>query len=192
MIEQIKGIVVEKAEKSLTILLGGIGLKIWTTNQVLSHAQIGENIQLVTELVLRETEINLYGFENEHGRNMFRVLLKISGIGPKAAMAIISTLAVQEIYRAIQTKDFNQFTQVPGIGKKTAQKIILFLQDSPEIDRDFQIDPTVMSINADLLEALVGLGYSVVEAQSCIQSLPEDTPIDLETRLRIALQYFSG
>ena len=191
MIEIIKGIVFEIDEKSLTILLGGMGIKIWTTNFILSKTKVGENIQLVTDLVLRETEINLYGFEDARERNMFRALLKVSGIGPKAAMAIISTLTLPEINHAIQTKNYDRFSQVPGIGKKTAQKLILFLQDSPEFDKNFQMDPSIASVNSDLLEALVGLGYSVVEAQSCIQSLPEDIPDDLESKLRVALQHFS-
>ena len=191
MIEQIKGIVSAKGERSITILVGGVGLRVWTTNEIISKTQQGEAIQLITELVLRETEINLYGFEEERERNMFRTLLKVNGVGPKAAMAVLSTLTLFDIYSAIKTNNFNVFTTVPGIGKKTAQKIILYLQDSVDIGDDFQIDPTIASVNSDLLNALVGLGYSVVEAQTCIQSLPEDTPQDLETRLRTALQYFS-
>ena len=191
MIEQIKGIVSAKGEKSVTIFVGGVGLRVWTTNEIISNAQHGETIQLITELILRETEINLYGFDDEQARKMFRNLLKVNGVGPKAAMAVLSTLSLREIYSAIKSKNFNALTTVAGIGKKTAQKIILYLQDSIEIDNDFQIDPTIATVNADLLDALVGLGYSVVEAQSCIQSLPEDTPQDLEIRLRIALQYFS-
>ena len=178
-------------EKSVTILVGGVGLRVWTTNEIISNAQHGETIQLITELILRETEINLFGFDDERARNMFRSLLKVNGVGPKAAMAVLSTLSLREIYSAIKSKNYNALTTVAGIGKKTAQKIILYLQDSIEIDNDFQIDPTIATVNADLLDALVGLGYSVVEAQSCIQSLPEDTPQDLEIRLRIALQYFS-
>ena len=191
MIEQIKGIVSAKGEKSVTVLVGGVGLRVWTTNEIISNAQHGETIQLITELILRETEINLFGFDEERARNMFRNLLKVNGVGPKAAMAVLSTLSLREIYSAIKSKNYNVLTTVAGIGKKTAQKIILYLQDSIEIDNDFQIDPTIATVNADLLDALVGLGYSVVEAQSCIQSLPEDTPQDLEIRLRIALQYFS-
>jgi len=158
---------------------------------MVSNTKIGNVVHLHTDLVLRETEINLHGFENIEERDMFRALLKVSGIGPKAAMAIVSTLPLPEIYQAIQSKDFNRFTQVPGIGKKTAQKLILFLQDSTIIEQGIHIDPQVATVNSDLLEALVGLGYSVVEAQSCIQSLPVDAPEDLENRLRIALQYFS-
>ena len=191
MIELVKGVIFGIDEKSLIILLGGVGIKIWTTNSVLSKTKVGENIQLFTDLVLRETEINLYGFEDNRERNMFRELLKVSGIGPKASMAIVSTLTLAEIYNAIQTKNYDRFSQVPGIGKKTAQKIILYLQDSSEIDKTIQIDTSIASVNSELMEALVGLGYSIVEAQSCIQSLPKETPDDLESRLRIALQYFS-
>ena len=191
MIEKVKGIVAETGDKFLIVMLGGIGIKVWATDRMVSNTKIGNVVHLHTDLVLRETEINLHGFENIEERDMFRALLKVSGIGPKAAMAIVSTLPLPEIYQAIQSKDFNRFTQVPGIGKKTAQKLILFLQDSTIIEQGIHIDPQVATVNSDLLEALVGLGYSVVEAQSCIQSLPVDAPEDLENRLRIALQYFS-
>jgi len=191
MIEKVKGIVAEIGDKFLIVMLGGIGIKVWATDRMVSNTKIGNVVHLHTDLVLRETEINLHGFENIEERDMFRALLKVSGIGPKAAMAIVSTLPLPEIYQAIQSKDFNRFTQVPGIGKKTAQKLILFLQDSTIIEQGIHIDPQVATVNSDLLEALVGLGYSVVEAQSCIQSLPVDAPEDLENRLRIALQYFS-
>jgi len=191
MVEKVKGIVAETGDKFLIVMLGGIGIKVWATDRMVSNTKIGNVVHLHTDLVLRETEINLHGFENIEERDMFRALLKVSGIGPKAAMAIVSTLPLPEIYQAIQSKDFNRFTQVPGIGKKTAQKLILFLQDSTIIEQGIHIDPQVATVNSDLLEALVGLGYSVVEAQSCIQSLPVDAPEDLENRLRIALQYFS-
>lgn len=191
MIEIIKGTVVERDDKSVTVLIGGMGIRVWTTNKVVSKTQVGENIQLFTDLNLRETEISLYGFDNAQERNMYRALLKVNGIGPKAAMAIISALTLSEINNAIQTNNSDRFARVPGIGKKTAQKLILFLQDSLDFENVIQLDPTTASINSDLMEALVGLGYSVIEAQSCIQSLPADTPDDLESKLRIALQHFS-
>jgi Holliday junction DNA helicase RuvA len=122
---------------------------------------------------------------------MFRTLNKVNGVGPKAAISILSTMPIATIYNAIRSKDFHYFTQVPGIGNKTAQKLILYLQDSLQLPDVMQLDPDTASVNADLLDALVGLGYSVVEAQSCIQHIPENTPDDLESRLRIALQYFS-
>jgi Holliday junction DNA helicase RuvA len=191
MIEIIKGTVVERDDKSVTVLIGGMGIRVWTTNKVVSKTQVGENIQLFTDLNLRETEISLYGFDNAQERNMYRALLKVNGVGPKAAMAIISALTLSEINNAIQTNNSDRFARVPGIGKKTAQKLILFLQDSLDFENVIQLDPTTASINSDLMEALVGLGYSVIEAQSCIQSLPADTPDDLESKLRIALQHFS-
>ncbi len=191
MIEEIKGLVAGKDEKSIIVMLGGVGLRIWTTLSVISKASIGEHIRLATDLVLRETEVNLYGFEDGRERDMFRTLQKVNGIGPKAALAILSTLPLREIYRAIQSKDYKFFTSVPGIGNKTAQKLILYLQDSIELPADIGLDLSVASVNSELLEALTGLGYSVIEAQTAIQTIPPDAPEDLESRLRIALQYFS-
>jgi Holliday junction DNA helicase RuvA len=191
MIDEIKGLISKIDEKSLTVLVGGIGLKIWTTTNVVNQSRVGEQIHLATDLVLRETEISLYGFLTASDRDMFRTLIKVNGVGPKAAISILSTMPIATIYNAIRSKDFHYFTQVPGIGSKTAQKLILYLQDSLQLPDVMQLDPDTASVNADLLEALVGLGYSVVEAQSCIQHIPENTPDDLESRLRIALQYFS-
>lgn len=190
MIEIIKGTVASKGEKSLTLMVGGIGLRIWTTNRILANIKVGDLTRLETDLILRETEISLYGFEEDRERDMFRTLLKVNGIGPKAGLAILSTLPIKEIYRAIQAKDYKYFTSVPGIGTKTAQKLILYLQDSIDFGEEDGMDPTVATIHSDLLEALVALGYSVVEAQSAIQSIPQDTPEDLEDRLRAALQHF--
>jgi len=191
MIEVIKGLVTNKDENSLIIMLGGVGLKVWTTTHIIDKTDIGENINLITDLVLRETDVSLYGFEGERERNMFRNLMKVNGVGPKAALAILSTLSINEIYHAVQTKKYTIFTPVPRIGKKTAQKLILNLSDKLDMDEGLTIDPGVATVNSDLLEALVGLGYSVVEAQAAIQTIPEQTAEDLEIRLRIALQYFS-
>ena len=192
MIEIIKGKVVGKGELYLILQNGGIGLKVWTPVSVSSSIDVGEIAQLYTDLVLRENDINLYGFIEAKARDMFRSLIKVNGVGPKAALSVLSFHNVLNIYQAVYLKDFQQFVRVPGIGNKTAQKIILYLQDKLEpmlegmqFDQDGNID-------SELIEALVGLGYSVVEAQASMQSISKDCPDELAEKLRLALKYFSN
>ncbi|MCD6358600.1 MAG: Holliday junction branch migration protein RuvA, partial [Dehalococcoidia bacterium] len=186
------GEVVNKGDQYLVILTGGIGMKVWTPSLVSDAAELGEVTYLYTDLILRENDVNLYGFIEAKTRDLFRTLVKINGVGPKAALSILSTLTLQNIYQAVFQKDVQRFILVHGIGKKTAQKIILYLQDElgplTSVDDGFT---SPVDIDTELLDALVGLGYSIVEAQASIQSLPEDVEDDLETRLRLALRYFS-
>ena len=191
MIEIIKGKVVGKGDLYLILQTGGIGLKVWTPTSVSSSIDVGEIAQLHTDLILRENDINLYGFTNIKARDLFLSLVKVNGVGPKASLSVLSFLSVQNIYQAVYLKDFQQFVRVPGIGNKTAQKIIIYLHDKLEpILEGMQFDQTG-NFDSELIEALVGLGYSAVEAQASLQSIPKDAPDDLEEKLRLALKYFS-
>ncbi len=192
MIEILKGKIVGKGESYLILQNGGIGLKVWTPVSVSSATNVGEIVQLYTDLVLRENDINLYGFVDAKARDMFRSLIKVNGVGPKAALSVLSFHNVLDVYQAVHFKDYQQFVRVPGIGNKTAQKIILYLYDKLEpILEGMQFDHNG-NVDSELIEALVGLGYSVVEAQASMQSIPEDCPDELEEKLRLALKYFSN
>jgi holliday junction DNA helicase RuvA len=191
MIEIIKGEIVGKGDSFLILQTGGVGLKVWTTNSIASDFNKNEIANLYTDLILRENDVSLYGFLDIGTRNLFRILIKVNGVGPKAALSILSSLSLQNIYQAIQKKDFQPFLLAPGVGNKTAQKIVLHLQDKLDSNLiNFQLE-SIDDLDTDLLDALVGLGYSVVEGQACIQSLPKDAPIELEEKLRLALKYFS-
>jgi Holliday junction DNA helicase RuvA len=191
MIEIIKGEVISKGDSYLIIQLGGIGIKVWTPNPIAQALDKGEIAHLFTDLILRENDVNLYGFQDIATRNLFRTLVKVNGVGPKAALSVLSSLSVHNIYQAVHLKDFQPFSLAPGIGDKTAQKIVLYLQDKLDpILVGLQLDQ-IDNLDTELLDALVGLGYSIVEAQTCIQSLPKDAPNELEEKLRLALKYFS-
>lgn len=191
MIEIIKGEVIGLGESHIILQTGGVGLKVWVPTSVPSSINLGEITQLHTELILRENDINLYGFMDIEARDLFRNLIKVNGVGPKAALSILSFLSFQNIYQAIHQENHQQFVRVPGIGNRTAQKIILSLHDKLEpLLEGMQFGQTD-NFDSELIEALVGLGYSVTEAQSSIQSLPKDTPDNLEEKLRLALKYFS-
>jgi Holliday junction DNA helicase RuvA len=147
-------------------------------------------LTLYTHLVVREDDLSLYGFADQDERALFETLLKVSGIGPRIALAIISTLTVERLKNAVAREEPEVLTRVPGIGKKLAQKLILELKDKLAIDHVTGL-AAISDIDTDVLAALTSLGYSVVEAQTAIQAIPRDAPNDVEERVRLALQYFA-
>lgn len=191
MIASISGEVLSKNEHDLVIFVGGVGFRVLVPKAVSAAAVVGEKIALLTTLVVREDSLTLFGFKQDQELELFNKLLSISGVGPKTALSILSTLSVETIISAALANHAEVFSQVPGIGSKSAQKIIIYLHDKVSQLPDKEFLSTYKDVNAEVIDALIGLGYSVVEAQSALQSIPRDAPQDLESRLRIALQYFS-
>jgi Holliday junction DNA helicase RuvA len=142
-------------------------------------------------LVVREDSLTLFGFQEQEEVSLFKELIKVNGVGPRLALETLSTHNPDVIKRAVLNKQEEIFAQVSGIGKKTAQKILLSLEDRIDFSGEMAISPETAGINAEVQQALVTLGYSVLEAQAALQTLPEDAPLDLETRLTIALRFFS-
>ena len=124
---------------------------------------------------------------------LFRsILLGVDGVGPRVALSVLSTLTLDAIQRAIFTDEAEILSRVPGVGKKTAQKIALHLKDKLKPADALSQVAAMSDADSEVLAALTSLGYSVVEAQAAIQSLPKDAPKDVEERLRLTLQYFTG
>jgi holliday junction DNA helicase RuvA len=192
MISSLIGLIKEKGEGSLVIEISGVGFKVHVPQGLSTGANIGDHVTLFTNLVVREDSLTLYGFEEQEERELFQELIKVNGIGPRSALAILSTLSVDKIYQAVIEEKPMLFNQVPGIGSKTSQKLVLMLHDKLKESGREDILAGFRDINVELLDALTGLGYSVVEAQSAIQSLPKDAPDDLEEKLRMSLKYFSS
>ncbi len=190
MISSIKGEVISSDDHSLVVQNGGIGLRVFVSAALAASAEINRPITLFTHLVVREDNLSLYGFEKIEERDLFNELIKVSGIGPKIALSILSTLPVPLIYQAVINEKPEIFNRVPGIGLKTARKMIITLHDKLKAEYSEDEFAGLQTIEVELLDALTGLGYSVVEAQTAIQSIPRNTPDDLEERLRLALQYF--
>lgn len=192
MIASLNGRIQEITTDSLIIELAGVGLQVFVPAPVHDAARRSENIFLHTYLVVREDSLTLYGFETREGKEFFSLLLGVNGIGPRLALAILSTLSIDAIRRAVFHEQAEIFSRVPGVGKKTAQKILLHLQD--RITAEIGLEPVsaFSDVDGEVMDALTALGYSVVEAQSALQSIPRDTPQEVETRLRLALQYFSA
>lgn len=191
MIAFLEGRIIELYADSLIIGIGGVGFQVYVTAQVRSQVRPGDEIALHTYLVVREDLLNLYGFETIQEREIFLMLLGVDGIGPKLALAILSTLSPDAVRRAVFHEQPEIFTRVPGVGKKTAQKIQLQLQDRIPAMTGVETVETFSDLDAEVLSALTSLGYSVVEAQAALQAIPRDTPQEVETRLRAALQYFA-
>ncbi|HZU87312.1 MAG TPA: Holliday junction branch migration protein RuvA [Anaerolineaceae bacterium] len=191
MIASIQGEVIALEPGALVIRVGGVGLRVFAPAAVCAGAHIGDDLFLHTHLVVREDLLSLYGFEKQEERHFFELLLGVNGVGPRLALSIISAMSVDAIRRAVLSEQGDVFSRVPGVGKKTGQKILLHLQG--KVGGNVEgILGVLADVDGEVLEALTGLGYSVVEAQAALQSIPRDTLQDVETRLRLALQYFSG
>jgi holliday junction DNA helicase RuvA len=133
----------------------------------------------------------LFGFATTTEREVFEILLSVNGVGPKLALAVLSTLSIDNLRNAVIGDRADILTRVPGIGKKTAQKVVIELKDKLKLGLDTAPVSAFDDVNSDVLDALVVLGYSIVEAQTAIQSLPIDAPHNVEDRVRLALQYFA-
>mgnify|MGYP000956920106 FL=1 len=190
MIASVSGDVQAVLEDSLIVGVGGVGLRVFVTAAVRAQVHVGDGVFLFTTLIVREDLLALYGFETQEEERFFNLLLGADGVGPKLALAVLSTLNVEAIRRAVLAEQADIFSRVSGVGKKTAQKILLHLQGKVGAGGGLEV-MALGDADGDVLDALTALGYSVVEAQTAIQAIPRDAPPDMETRLRLALQYFS-
>lgn len=190
MIASIEGKVSATFNNYVVINVNGIGYQVFVPH-ITRHGIAGESIFLHTSLIVREDSLTLYGFETTAERDLFENLIKINGVGPRTALAILSTLSIDNLRNAVVSERAEILTRVPGIGKKTAQKILLELKDKLPVGLDAMPMGVFEDVNSDVIDTLVALGYSIVEAQSAVQALPPDAPDELEERVRLALQYFT-
>ena len=191
MIASLSGVVSHIGKEGIIVEVGGVGLKVFVPAPFKDRVKAGDTVYLHTHLVVRQDALILYGFETSEGREYFELLLSVDGIGPKSALSILSVMNPDSIRRAVFQEQADVFSRAPGIGKKTAQKILLYLQDKIKSEGILEGISTVTEVDSEVLAALTSLGYSVVEAQAALQYIPRDTPQDVETRLRLALQYFT-
>jgi Holliday junction DNA helicase RuvA len=191
MIASLSGRVLEKLTDSIVLEVGGVGLQVYVPAPTRDRLRNGESVFLYTHLVVREDSLTLFGFEARESMEFFNLLLTVNGVGPRLALGVLSTLSPDAIRRAVFHEQADVFSRVPGVGRKTAQKILLQLQD--RLPSDITLEPIsrLADTDTEVLGALTTLGYSVVEAQAAIQSIPRDSGEDPEERLRLALQYFS-
>lgn len=191
MIASLNGTVIQRESGSLVVEVGGVGLLVHAPASLCEQVRIGERIFLNTYLVVRQDALTLYGFESLDGREIFTQLLTVNGVGPRVAMSILSALDPDTIRRAVFHEQTDLLSRVPGVGKKTAQKILLQLHDRMKAVEGLGPMAAISEVDTEVLEALTSLGYSVVEAQAAIQHIPADAREDVEDRLLLALNYFA-
>lgn len=194
MIRQVRGTVTAVGANFLIIEVGhaqaGIGLRVFTPEPTSARFRTGDNLTLHTYLQVREDDLSLYGFEEIEELTIFESLLGVSGVGPKVALAALSTLTPDALRLAVANEEPAVVARVPGIGKRTAERVVLELKDKLEpADGELAGLATALDADAEVMEALTGLGYSVVEAQRALQQIPADVT-GVEDRLRMALIQF--
>ena len=187
MIASLEGNVSYISDDHIVVTVAGVGFKVLTTMQLRKSIELFKPIALHTYLVVREDALTLFGFVDVDERDMFVQLIGVNGVGPKTGLNILSTMSLEMIKRAVIQEQPALFDNVVGVGKKTAQSIVLNLQGKiGKTDSGFY-NP-IKDVDADVISALTSLGYSIIEAQSAIQLIPKDAPTDLESRIRISLQ----
>ena len=175
------------------INVNGIGLQVYMPTSALSTlSAIGEEVHLHTHLILREDNVTLCGFTTTEELELFQILLGVTGLGPKLALAMLSSMSVEQLSMAIVTGSADLLTVIPGIGKKMAERLIVELKD--KIGAGVIDIPAAQLVqeNADVLAALTSLGYSVREASRAVATLPPTSDLNLEEKVKLALQYFTG
>lgn len=195
MIASIRGTLLSAGVDHVVVETGGVGFLIYAPRPVLGGlGEIGSEVRLYTHLHIREDLLALYGFASVEQRALFELLLGVSGIGPKVALSLLSSATADELRTAIAGGDTARLARVPGIGKKTAERLVLELRgkiDLKGLPAPAGAPPGLMAINAELAEMLVGLGFSAAEASAAIAAIPADAPVEPEERLRLALRYFA-
>lgn len=193
MIASLSGTLAASGKDFVIIQVGGVGFQVFVPRTLLDGAsRPGQELTVFTHLHVRENELTLYGFGSEEELALFRLLLSVSGIGPKVALSILSALPPGRLQAAIAQDDVTTLARVPGIGPKTARKLVFHLKDKMAVETPAGAPlPTITEAEADLIAALTGLGYSVAEAREALHHLPRE-PLPLEERVRLALAYFGS
>jgi Holliday junction DNA helicase RuvA len=179
MIGRLHGTLLDKSPPQILLDVGGVGYEVDVPMSTLYDLPaIGHTVTLLIHTVIREDAHLLYGFATAGERATFRELLKISGIGPRIALAVLSGLSVTEIAQAVAQQDAARFTRVPGIGKKTAERLLLELKGKLGPDLGGGATAAAAGSLSDVLQALIALGYSEREAAAAVKALPEGCSVD--------------
>lgn len=192
MFDYLNGIVVESGEDYIVIDIGGIGYRVFTSSNTISNIKENNKEKIFTHLHVKENDLVLYGFSSKNELEIFKLLLSVTGVGPKAALSLLSYLKPKDLIIAIQTKNAKALTQAPGIGKKTAERIMLELKDKTSISSDIIID--IDEVNGsnmpEVIDALMSLGYSYSEAASAFSKV-KDKEKSLDNLIKEALKQLS-
>jgi Holliday junction DNA helicase RuvA len=190
MIASLEGSVDAVSKDSMIVNVNGIGFKVSVTTSVLSElGVIGREVKLYTHFHVREDDMSLFGFSSVDEMKLFETLISVSGLGPKTGMAMLSAMSADQVAMAIASGSVEMLTTIPGIGKKTADRLILELKD--KVGGVMISSPTGRAAqeNADVVSALVSLGYSVQETTKAVNALPSGKKLMLAEKVKLALQY---
>jgi len=201
MIAFLKGEVADMTEGSVVLDVNGVGYEVLVPGQLLSMLDgIGQELKLYTYMQVREDAVVLFGFLTRDDLQMFKMLIGVNGVGPKAGLGILSVLGADDLRFAILADDAKKIAKTPGIGGKTAQKIILELKDKLDLEEAFekklasdQISPEAVAaagsdVVQDAVQALVALGYGSTEALKAVRAVKPTEDMDVETVLKEALK----
>jgi Holliday junction DNA helicase RuvA len=189
MIVALEGILESKGNNSVVVKVGPLSLNISVPSSTLVQlSNVGDKVYLHTHLYLREDNIAIYGFSSIEELGLFQSLITVSGIGPRMALGVLSVLNPEQLISAIEGGNIDLLSQVPGIGKKTAGRIVLELKGKIAKEWGSVIAPSLKQEDADVVAALTGLGYSLREAAQAVSALSDSKGLDLEEKVKLALQ----
>jgi Holliday junction DNA helicase RuvA len=188
MIGSLRGEIIDKGLDRLIIEVNGLGYEVLAPTTLLDLLEVGVKTQIFTHLHVREQELTLFGFRDKEELELFRTLLKVQGIGPKVALAILSHLPGETLRQAIAREEAALLARVPGIGPKKAKQIVFQLRDKVGLEDVFIGAVPISDGDSEVIAALTSLGYSVVEAQTALQQLAkEHKEASVEEKVRLAL-----
>lgn len=190
MISRIRGTVLAIKPPTVVVDVHGVGFRVTCSRAALDSLDLGRTCDLHTHLIVREDDLSLFGFAGADEVELFTLLLGVQGIGARTALAMLSTLAPEMLRDAIANQRVETLARVPGIGKKTAEKVIFALRDKLGGLEALPAGTPLGAADAEVIAALTSLGYSVAEAQAALTALPRNEPLDLEEKIRRALASF--
>ena len=193
MIASLEGKLESLGSDWAVINVGGIGFQVFVPTPTLSSlGAVGSNVKLYTHFHLREDNATLYGFSSSGELGLFKTLINVSGLGPKMALVMLSSMDIEQLVMAIASGNAELLTAIPGIGKKMASRLVLELKDKIGAGLISAPLAELAQDNADVLAALTSLGYSATEATRALASLPRDNSLIIEDKIKLALAYFEG
>jgi holliday junction DNA helicase RuvA len=178
MIARLNRLLIEKAPPFIVVDCNGVGYEVEVPMSTFYNLpEVGQKVQLLTHFVVREDAQLLYGFGSEQEKNTFKQLLKVNGIGAKSALSILSGVSVDDLVYAVSQQEVGMLTRVPGIGKKTAERLLLELKDKFTVTGSSTAQPQAKSATHDILNALVALGYNEREASAAVKLLDKEVSV---------------
>ncbi|MBC7237078.1 MAG: Holliday junction branch migration protein RuvA [Chloroflexi bacterium] len=188
MIASLTGQVRAIGKDALVVEVGGVGYRVFVGDGLLGgKVRVGQTIELYTQMWVRENDIALYGFRSAEELDLFSLLVTVSGVGPRTALAALSALSPESLRSAILREDLSVLTRIPGVGPKTARRLVLDLRDRLQWIGGPETGAVPQEQDVEVINALTSLGYSVAEATAALEAVPEDVH-ELDQRILAALR----